>query len=163
MFLRFVLALIMLITLFTAVQSADAAAATQIAGIGTFDELVVCTENITNSQGANPDFALVLEGDLEGCLYTFVQTAVCTPGGAYIETGEEMFVANGDGSTFSTTYRFEAKFNDCNDFSGQINGRCQHPIVDGSGTGSFEGVKGRLDFRDDLVNDVAVYRGQLKF
>jgi hypothetical protein len=34
--------------------------------------------------------------------------------------------------------------------SGEIFGRCQHPIVEGSGTGNYEGVGGQLFFKDDV-------------
>ena len=163
MILRLVLAIMMLISIFTFVYSVDAAGAAQIAGTGTFDDLVECDEAITNDQGVGPDFALLLTGDLEGCLYTFVQTWQCTPGGMYIETGEEIFVADDGEGTFSTTYRFEAKYENCEALSGQVNGRCQHPIVAGSGTGKFYGVKGRLDFKDDVVNGIVEYRGHLEY
>jgi hypothetical protein len=36
---------------------------------------------------------------------------------------------------------------------GQVFGRCQHKIVAGTGTGDFEGVTGRLDFKDIIMRD----------
>ena len=45
----------------------------------------------------------------------------------------------------------------------EIFGRCQHPIVAGSGTGVFEGVTGRLDFKDDIAAGNFPYRGHFKF
>jgi len=108
------------------------------------------------------DFTLVMTGDLEGCLYTNIETAKTTPSGVYLETGEEIFVGslNGVGvaGTFTTTYKFEAKF--APDGS-EIHGRCQHPIVDGSGTGGFEGASGRLNFKDIVETGEFLYKGQV--
>jgi hypothetical protein len=101
-----------------------------------------------------------MTGDLEGCLYTFVESAKCSPSGVYLETGTETFV--GQGGTFRTTYRFEAKYQDCANLAVEIHGRCQHPIIAGSGTGPFEGVTGRLDFKDDIEAGNFPYRGHLK-
>ena len=63
-------------------------------------------------------------------------------------------------------FRFEGKFEGCDNgaFVGaEIFGRCQHPIVDGSGEGVFEGVSGRLDFKDDVELVNFPYRGHLQF
>ena len=106
------------------------------------------------------DYALVMHGDLEGCLYTDFEPGVSSPSGTYRETGTELFVGSwrGEPGTFTTTYRFEAKY----DLSGEIFGRCQHPIVEGSGTGVFEGVSGELFFKDDVVTGEYFYRGHLR-
>ena len=86
------------------------------------------------------------------------------PGGVHLERGEELFVGrlrNGAMGTFTTTYRFEAK--PAADGS-EIRGRCQHPIVAGSGTGGLTGATGRLDFKDIIeVPITCVYRGQIRF
>ena len=108
---------------------------------------------------------LVMTGSLEGCLYTKVETSKETPGGVYLESGEEVFVGSLDGGpqgTFATTYRFESKW-DPDALTGvELRGRCQHPIVEGSGTGGFEGAKGRLDFKDIVGDPVTfVYRGHI--
>ena len=106
-----------------------------------------------------------MTGDLEGCLYTFVETAESSPSGTYRETGTELFVGStseGAGK-FETTYRFEAKYEDVNDPATEIFGRCQHPIVEGSGTGIFEGVTGRLDLKDDIEAGNFPYRGHLRW
>lgn len=137
-----------------------AAGATQISGIGFFASDEQCPD--TAALGA--DFAVILTGDLEGCLYTFVETAVCSPSGAYRETGHELFVAEGSmDDTFGTTYRFEGKYQDCANLAGEIVGRCQHPIVKGSGTGDFAGVTGRLNFKDDIAAGNFPYRGHLRY
>jgi hypothetical protein len=139
------------------------AGATQIAGIGYFDELGDCDHV---SQGA--DFALLLTGDLEGCLYVFVDEHECSPSGTYRENGRENFIGTYDGESgsFWTSYKFEAKYEGCTDgfFVGaEIFGRCQHPIENGTGTGVFEGVKGRLDFKDNVETGELPYRGHLRY
>src|SRR5829696_5201195 len=131
---------------------------TQISGLGSYD--VSCDPN---SVGAS--YAILLTGDLEGCLYTFVETAQSSPSGTYRETGTELFVGStSEGAgTFETTYRFEAKYEDVNDPATEIFGRCQHPIVEGSGTGVFEGVSGILLFKDDIEAGNFPYRGHLRW
>jgi len=138
--------------------------ATQISGIGYWDANDVC-----NSAGQGADFALTMTGDLTGCLFVFVDEYECSPSGTYRELGRELFVGtyNGQSGTFWTTYRFEAKYEGCNDdgsFEGlEILGRCQHPITDGSGTGVFNGVSGRLDLKDDIEAGNYPYKGHLKW
>ena len=139
-----------------------AGGATQISGIGVYAEGDDCVD----PGGAGADYALILDGDLEGCLYTFVQTTHSSPSGTYRETGTELFVASDGSGTFETTYRFEAKYEDLDDPATEIFGRCQHPIVKGSGTGVFEGVTGILFFKDviEAGNDPYFpYRGHLRY
>jgi len=133
--------------------------ATQIAGVGSYAGEGDCED----PQGAGSDYALVLIGSLQGCHYTFVQVSRCSPGGAYYESGVETFVGmyNGNSGTFDTTYVFTATYKNCPAFTGEIAGRCQHPITAGSGTGVFEGVRGRLDFKDDIETGTFPYRGHL--
>jgi hypothetical protein len=114
-------------------------------------------------EGVGADYAFVMTGDLEGCLYTFVETAESSPSGTYRETGTELFVASDGSGTFETTYRFEAKYEDVANPSTEIFGRCQHPIVKGSDTGILEGVTGRLDFKDDVEAGNFPYRGHLRY
>src|SRR5574341_1577464 len=104
----------------TAPSPALAAGATQIEGIGFFAEPGECTD----LEGSGSTFALLLTGDLEGCHYVFVEDSECSPSGAYRETGHEIFVGeyDGEGGTFSTTYRFEAKYQDCPNLVGEIFG-----------------------------------------
>src|ERR687896_727084 len=134
-----------------------AGGATQISGVGVFDEDDTC-----DSASVGADFALIMSGDLDGCLYTFVETAQSSPSGTYRETGREHFIDSEGDDTFETTYRFEAKYEDVDNLAGKIFGRCQHPIVKGSGTGIFEGVSGRLDFKDDVETGEFLYRGHLR-
>jgi hypothetical protein len=135
---------------------ASADGAEQISGIAYFDAAGDCAD----PEGAGSDFGVIMTGDLEGCLYIFVESATCTPSGVYLESGSEIFV--GQGGTFRTTYRIEQKYQDCPNLTGQIIGRCQHPIIAGSGTGEFEGVTGRLDFKDDIEAGNFPYRGHLR-
>lgn len=142
------------------VAQAGASGATQISGLGRPAGAGECTD----PEGAGADFASVLEGELEGCVYVFVESYGCTPSGVYLETGSEIFVAessDGRAGTFSTTYRFSGKFEDCAGLTGQAFGRCQHPIVAGSGTDDFEGVTGRIDFKDDVAAGNFPYTGHL--
>lgn len=148
------------------VASVNADGATQIAGIAYFAEPGDCEDEVAGPNGQNPDYSLDLTGDLEGCLYVFVETSTCTPSGVYIQTGTEVYVGSGsagDDGTFATTFRFTGLFEDCPNLTGQINGRCEHPIVAGSGTNDFEGVTGRIDFNDDVEAGNAPYKGHLRW
>ena len=145
---------------FTAASPALAQAATQISGIGYWPGPGQCTD----PEGAGADYSVILTGDLQGCHYTFVEISVCSPGETYNETGHEIFVGwyNGERGTFETTYRFTAKYADCEAFAGEVAGRCTHPIIVDSGRGVFEGMTGRLDLKDDVVAGNFPYRGHLR-
>jgi hypothetical protein len=143
----------------TAPSPALAEGATQISGVAFFADTGECDD----PEGVDANFALVMTGDLEGCLYTFVKTAESSPSGTYRETGTETFVDSDGVSTFETTYRFEAKYEDVTDPATEIFGRCQHPIVEGSGTRIYEGVSGQLFFKDDVESGTFLYRGHLRF
>ncbi len=134
---------------------------TQISGVGYVAETGECND----LQGQGADFVVKMTGDLEGCLYTFVEDFECSPSGTYREQGRELFVGTykGETGTFRTTYKFEAKYEDCPKLVGEIFGRCQHPIVGGSGEGVFKGVTGRIDFKDDIAAGNYPYRGHLRF
>ena len=153
----------------TAPSPALAVGATQISGVAVFDAVPPETPVCPIEEGtayADADYALVMTGDLVGCLYTFVETTQSSPSGTYRETGTETFVGSymGQPGTFETTYRFEAKYEDVGPPpTGEIFGRCQHPIVEGRGTGIFLGVSGRLDFKDDVETGEFFYRGHLLF
>jgi hypothetical protein len=138
-------------------------AATQFSGVGFFATDVEC-----DSPTAGATYAVRMTGDLEGCLFIFVEESDCAPGGTYMEIGSEHFVGTykGEEGSFWTTYRFEAKFEGCENGSivgAEILGRCQHPVVEGSGTGVFEGVTGRMDMKDDIDAANYPYRGHFKF
>lgn len=161
---------------------AGAAGATQIGGTGVVHAV---------SDGANPAFTsecpepagyadfnvitLKLEtGNLRGCWYTLVEEWKFSPDAdaspvIYQERGREVFVGSlydddgnrvGDG-TFETTYKFTSRYEDAT-LAVEIHGRCQHPLVDGTGTGVFDGMRGRVDFKDDVETGVLTYRGHLQ-
>lgn len=132
---------------------------TQIDGVAKID-FATCTEL------ASP-LTLRMTGSLEGCWYTTsLEVVHTTPSGGYRERGTERFIGcltTGGSSkcgSFDTTYQFEAKYQTSPPFA-EIHGRCQHPIV--SGTGDFEGVTGRVDFKDDVQNGCFYYRGHIAF
>ena len=168
--MRRILAVLTLMALLVVALAVPAFArgATQISGVGFLPDKQTC--NDPGGEGADPggeaaDYALILTGDLEGCLYTSIETRKSSPSGTYRETGTEVFVSNVPNrpGTFATTYRVEAKYEDVATLTGEIFGRCQHPIVKGSGTGIFEGVTGRLDFKDDIEAGNFPYRGHLRW
>ena len=145
------------------VAPANAAGTTQISGEGAYETAGEC--------GPPPaGFAdypgLILTGSLEGCLFTDVLTATDhgTPSGIYHETGLEMFVGSMNGGpvgTFTTTYKFESKWSPDVSTGVEVMGRCQHPIVKGSGTGGFAGATGRLDLKDEVNTGQYFYRGHI--
>ncbi len=162
--MRRILAVLTLMALLVVALAVPAFArgATQISGVGVYADKQTCNDpEGVNDEGKKADYALILDGNLKGCLYTFVGPPKSSPSGTYRETGTELFVGTylGESGTFETTYRFEAKY----DLAGEIFGRCQHPIVEGSGTGIFEGVTGRLDFKDDIEAGNFPYRGHLRW
>ena len=149
----------MALTLLVASGVALAGGATQISGVASYADPGECVDR----EGAGATYVpLDMTGDLDGCLYTFVDTTDTdsSPSGTYRETGTEIFVASNGAGTFETTYRFEGKY----DLAGvEIFGRCQHPIVEGSGTGIFQGVSGTLLFKDDIEAGNFPYRGHLQY
>ncbi|HEX6849614.1 MAG TPA: hypothetical protein VF144_21655 [Chitinophagaceae bacterium] len=142
--------------------SANSSGAAQISGVGFYATAGECD---FESQGAV--YAIKMTGDLEGCLYAFIDDFECSPSGTYREEGREYFVGtyNGQSGTFWTTYKFEAKYEDCDGgpLGAEIFGRCQHPIAAGSGTGVFAGVSGQINFKDDIDAGNFPYRGRLQY
>jgi hypothetical protein len=144
--------------------SAKGSGASQVDGVSFLAEAAECD---VPTQGAT--YALRMTGDLEGCLFIFIDEFECSPSGTYREIGREYFVGNYNGGTgsFWTTYKFEAKYEGCAANGGplgaEIFGRCQHPIVEGSGTGVFAGVYGRLEMKDDIAEGNYPYRGHFRY
>ncbi len=101
--------------------------------------------------GGSAHYAIVMTGDLVGCVYGVV-TSYQGPGpsGVYKERAAETFVGTYHGR--EGTFRMMDTSTRSRPCLGQRSsfGFCKHPIVEGSGTGVFEGVSGRLDFRDDV-------------
>lgn len=166
-----ILLLIVVAMLMALTAPASARGAIQISGDGVVLEVpdqppAECPED----SGITSLFTLELTaGSLVGCWYTDEFTYFQeNPSGTVSERGLETFVGEyyddegnlvGSGQ-FSTTYHFTGKFDDV----GEIFGRCQHPIVEGSGSDVFEGVTGRVDFKDvDPANGILEYRGHVKF
>lgn len=149
--------------------SASAQGNNRISGIGYFDDSGVCDDAVFDADGDSPDFAVVLDGDLVGCQYVFIDSWSCTPSHVYHEGGTEMYVLDGPygEGTFRTTYFFRSKYEGCTPEGfpdgAEIFGFCQHPIIDGSGTGDYDGVTGRLHFQDDVTNGTYPYTGNLKW
>ena len=153
--------LILLASLLLALPAPAHAAMRQITGTAFFNPSpgAPCPEAPAGYDSYPP---LVVKGSLEGCWYTNVITARTTDGGVYLETGTELFVGSLEGGavgTFTTTYKFEAKL----DATGaEVRGRCQHPIVSGSGTGAFQGATGRVNFKDIIGDPITYeYRGHI--
>ena len=132
------------------------ARATQVSGTAEFDPGGVCPDPVAPFDTYPP---LVMHGSLEGCWYTGVLTAKDngTPSGIYLETGRELFVGtvNGVAGSFTTTYKFESKWNPSVTTGVEVKGRCQHPIA--SGSGGLAGVTGHLNFRDIVTNTPTTY------
>jgi hypothetical protein len=145
-------------------QSLQAAGAIQISGVGFY-----ATPNECDAASQGATYSVKMTGDLEGCLHVFIDEYNCSQSGTYREIGREYFVGTfkGETGTFWTSYKFEAKFEGCaadgSYLGAEIFGRCQHPIVEGSGTGVFEGVTGRMDFKDDVEVGNFPYTGHLLF
>jgi hypothetical protein len=150
----------------TIVGSAPVSAtSTQFSGVAAFSG--TCP---ANPPAGYDDFVsyppLVMSGALEGCWYTKVDTFKDNgaPSGIYLETGREVFVGSlngGPDGVFATAYKFESKWDPDVSTGSEVVGRCQHPIVRGSGTGSFAGATGRLDFSDVVADGSFVYRGHI--
>ena len=137
--------------------------ATQVSGIGFYATAGEC-----DYESQDAAYAIKMTGDLEGCLYAFIDDFECSPSGTYREEGREYFVGtyNGQPGTFWTTYKFEARYEGCHNGApegAEIFGRCQHPIVAGSGTGVFNGATGQINFKDDIEAGNFPYRAHLRF
>ncbi|GGK36684.1 hypothetical protein GCM10008955_33120 [Deinococcus malanensis] len=135
----------------------------QISGRGVFDESGSICPGPPSIYADFVDYLpIVLSGSLQGCWYTKVDTSKETPSGVYLETGREVFVGSlngGPSGVFAMTYKFEGKFDPAT--GTQVHGRCQHPLVAGSGTGGFAGATGRLNFKDIVADGSYIYRGHI--
>jgi hypothetical protein len=99
-------------------------------------------------------------GDLVGCIYGIREPAEQRPGGTINVPADEVFIGCLDDvcGSFLLRARITNKWDGPPGVGDQIDGRCQHKIVSGTGTGDFVGVEGRLDFKDIIVRDE---RGEL--
>jgi hypothetical protein len=159
---RLVLLVMLVGGLLIALSAPANAATNQISGVAVFDTTGECSSPPTGYE----DFTQVMTGSLAGCWYTNIETQKDNgaPSGVYIESGKEIFVGSLNGGpegTFSTTYKFESKWDPDVSTGSEVHGRCQHPIVAGSGTGGFEGATGRVDFKDEVTTGKFFYRGHI--
>jgi hypothetical protein len=143
-----------------------AAGTNQIRGVGVYDTTGACPPPPAGFEDYVSVPPVAMAGSLEGCWYTHVLTSKDNgvPSGVYQERGEEVFVGTLDGGpvgTFETTYKFSSKWDPDVSTGREVHGRCQHPIIEGSGTGAFEGVTGRVDFKDEVETGRFPYRGHL--
>jgi hypothetical protein len=108
---------------------------------------------------AGSDFALLMTGDLEGCLSIFVQGYTCKElnGFAhYTERGRESFVGTlrGKNGRFVTKYTVDAAyaqgFCESLDYSLELSGSCKHHIEGRSGV--FAGSDGIFTLFDVITN-----------
>jgi hypothetical protein len=132
------------------------AASNQLSGRAFLDTAGACPAPPAGYDDFPP---IVMTGSLTGCWYTNILTSRQISSGVYLETGQELFVGSlngGAAGTFGTTYRFESKWDPDAATGTEIRGRCQHPIVAGSGTGGFAGATGRVDFKD-IIGDPTTY------
>jgi hypothetical protein len=142
------------------------AATNQLSRVVVFDTTGACPAPPAGYEGFTSLPPLVMTGGLEGCWYTKILSTKDNgaPSGIYQERGEEVFVGSLDGGpvgTFATTYKFTSKWDPDASTGTEVHGRCEHPIVAGSGTGGFAGATGRVDFKDDVVTGEFLYRGHI--
>jgi cytochrome c5 len=162
---RLVLLVMLVGGLLVALSAPANAATNQISGVAVYD--TTCPAPPAGYEDFNSIPPLRLTGSLEGCWYTNADTETAkdngAPSGVYLESGEEIFVGSLNGGpvgTFSTTYKFESKWDPDVSTGSEVHGRCQHPII--GGTGGFEGVTGRVDIKDDVITGEFFYRGHIK-
>lgn len=107
---------------------------------------------------------------LDGCLSVLsIDDFRLSAGGVYKEYGTERFdgsIVYSEGGvadestratgTFDTDFVITSKWAGEPFVSDQFHGRCQHPITPGTGTDAFEDATGRLDFKDTIVDGIAV-------
>jgi hypothetical protein len=158
--------LFVLVGLMVALAAPAGAATNQLSGVGVFDTTGECPDPPAGYEDFTSLPPLVMTGSLEGCLYTKVVSANDNgaPSGVYQERGEEVFVGSLDGGPvgmFATTFKFTSQWDPDVSTGLEVRGRCQHPIVAGSGTGGFAAATGRLDFKDDVVTGEFLYRGHI--
>jgi hypothetical protein len=136
---------------------------TNVSGIGYYAEAGECDAKA----GKGADYALRMTGDLEGCVYTFIDKAECI-NGYYYEEGREHFVGTfkGQQGSFWTNYKSLGKYEGCSGGAptgAEILGFCEHPLVRGSGEGAFKDAIGRYYMIDKVKAGKFPYRGTVKF
>ena len=130
------------------------------AALASEDKSVFVSGNSTFSDcGAQgSDYAILLTGDLEGCLSTFVQGFKCkelADYDLYLEKGREVFIGtlHGKQGRFTTDYTFDAAYAKgfCQSFdpSLEVGGGCIHKIQ--RGRGAFRNAEGVITFIDVIA------------
>jgi hypothetical protein len=163
---RLAVLFIVVVGLIVALAAPGSAATNQLSGVAVFDTTGVCPEPPTGYEDFTDLPPLVMTGSLEGCWYTKILTTKDNgaPSGIYQERGEEVFVGSLNGGpegTFAATFKFTSKWDPDVSTGSEVHGRCQHPIVAGSGTGRFAGATGRVDFKDEVTTGEFLYRGHI--
>lgn len=163
---RLAVLFIVVVGLIVALAAPGSAATNQLSGVAVFDTTGVCPEPPTGYEDFTDLPPLVMTGSLEGCWYTKILTTKDNgaPSGIYQERGEEVFVGSLNGGpegTFAATFKFTSKWDPDVSTGSEVHGRCQHPIVAGSGTGGFAGATGRVDFKDEVTTGEFLYRGHI--
>ncbi len=131
------------------------------AALATGDRSTVISGNsiFSDCGVAGSDFALLMTGDLEGCLSIFVQGYTCTElndFAHYTERGRETFVGTlrGKRGRFTTNYTVDAAyaagFCQSFDFSLELSGSCIHKIHGKSG--AFTDAEGVFTLFDVITN-----------
>lgn len=129
---------------------------TQVAGLMTPDnpESPACTAV------ADALASFTVAGTLDGCWYVTSATKWQENGnGGLLATGTETFdgCLGQDCGQLFTTFTFTAQFADDGT---ELHGRCQHPIV--GGTGDFAGASGVITMRD-LPDGCSTYKGHVTY
>lgn len=135
------------------------------AALATGDRNIRISGNSTFSDcgAAGSDFALLMTGDLKGCLSIFVQGFTCKELGDfdhYTERGREAFIGTwrGKKGRFTTKYTVDAAYGKgfCQslDFTLELSGSCIHNIDGRSGVfADTEGVFTMFDVITNVTGD----------
>jgi hypothetical protein len=139
------------------------AASVQVSGLQTPAGPGLCVD-----PGALASYTM--QGSLLGCWYVDTFTPKSQPtSGTFQATGTERFAGcldlDGDQAcsggdpqgTLSFSFQFTGKADPVT--GAAIHGRCQHPII--AGTGDFAGASGVITFKDDVTNGTSLYRGPI--
>jgi hypothetical protein len=142
------------------------AASADLSGVAVYDTSRTTCQAPPDGYGDYTNPPILFTGSLKGCLYFKIDafTDNGAPSGVYLEQGREVFVGSlngGPDGLFATTYKFESKWDPDVTTGHEVDGRCQHKIVAGSGTGGFAGATGRFDFKDVVSDGSILYRGHL--
>jgi hypothetical protein len=140
---------------------ATATMASGSTALATGDRTIAIDGNSTFSDcgAVGSDFALLMTGDLKGCLSIFIQNYTCTElrdFDHYTERGREAFVGTwrGKKGKFTTKYTVDAAYGKgfCQslDYSLELSGSCIHHI-DGR-SGAFAGAEGVFTLFDVVTN-----------